>query len=61
MSERDIEKAYCSCGGEVEQVDTTGEEEVTYGCGCKGCCLRAYECKRCGTRFTLRLEAPEIA
>jgi len=56
---REPEKIMCSCGGEVGMVDPTKEEEKKYGCGRPGHCVRAFECKKCKTRFTMRLEAPE--
>lgn len=56
---RDIETIECSCGGKPEEVDTTPEEERKYGCGRQGCCVRAVECPKCHTRFTMSLSAPE--
>jgi hypothetical protein len=57
---RDIAKVLCSCGGTVSEKETTADEEKEYGCGRKGCCCNALQCDKCGVRFTLSLEAPEL-
>ena len=55
-----IEKATCSCGGEVEKDDTTLAEDRKYhNCNC-GCCLLKLVCQKCRTTFYVKLEAPEI-
>ncbi len=57
---RTIAKVYCSCGGTPVEVETNDAEEKAYGCGRRrGCCVRAYECEKCKTRWTFDLEAPE--
>lgn len=56
---REISSISCSCGGEVTEQTATIEEEATHGCGRRGCCVKAYVCGKCGTRFTLSLESPE--
>jgi hypothetical protein len=39
----------------------TSEEEKKYGCSHhSGCCVNAYQCMSCSTRFTFKLEAPEM-
>lgn len=60
MRERFVKKSICSCGGDVYEVETVSEEEVKYGCGRKGCCIRAFQCKKCNVRFLLKIDAPEI-
>lgn len=45
---KQIKKAVCSCGGEVEKVEQTKEE-----------CGLAFQCKRCSVRFVMELESPE--
>ena len=55
----EIDKIICSCGGEVEQVKTTDDEEEKYGCHRRECCVKALKCKKCGVRWTLDLCAPE--
>jgi hypothetical protein len=55
---RPIEKVLCSCGGEPQEEEQTTEEERQHGCG-RGCCLVVIRCPKCGTRFLIRLEAPE--
>lgn len=57
---RQIDKAICSCGGRVKEVETTRKEENRYGCHNKMCCCRALKCTKCKTRFTLVLEAPDM-
>lgn len=57
---RDPKKIICSCGGEVKEVETTDEEEEIYGCTFKQCCVNAFQCQKCNTRFTFELEAPDI-
>lgn len=54
-----VDKVICSCGGTVREADTTLTEEIQYGCGRAGCCVAAYQCNDCGTKFTFALEAPE--
>lgn len=56
---REIRKIVCSCGGTVKEQDTTPMEESLYGCQQKGCCVKAYVCEGCKTRFVFALEAPE--
>jgi hypothetical protein len=57
---RDIESVHCKCGGTVDDVETTDEEEkAAGGCPTRGCCVRVFECERCKARFVFRLEAPE--
>lgn len=55
---RGIEKAVCSCGGQVEVVEPTDEENKQYNC-MRGCCLTVFECKGCKKRFCVREEAPD--
>lgn len=58
--DRNIEEVFCSCGGKVTEVDTTDEEEKQYGCNRRRqCCVRAWKCDKCSTRWTFSLEAPE--
>lgn len=57
---RDPKLVLCSCGGTVEDVETTLEEERAHGCGRIGCCVWAFQCEECQTRFLFILEAPEI-
>ena len=57
---RKVDIVKCSCGGSVEEIETTDEEERDYGCGRRGCCVEVYVCNKCGTRFTFSLEAPEM-
>lgn len=41
-------------------METTKVEEKEYGCGRRtGCCVTAFECEKCKTRFTIALEAPD--
>lgn len=54
-----IEFVLCSCGGKPAVEEQTAEEEKDHGCG-HGCCLTAIRCPKCGTRFLIRLEAPEM-
>ena len=56
---REIESISCSCGGAVEEQEPTSVEEIAHGCGTSGCCVNAWQCAKCGTRFTVALEAPE--
>lgn len=55
---RAIEKATCSCGGTVREVEPTSEEDKV-NCS-RGCCLTILECDKCKTRFAVKLEAPEM-
>ena len=61
---REIDKAVCSCGGTVEPAKTTIEECKEYGCWRdspeQSCCVTALECDKCGARFTLSLETPDM-
>ena len=57
---RNINRIVCSCGGEPSPVPTTDDEELRHGCGRRECCVNAYQCPQCGTRWTFDLEAPEI-
>ena len=57
---RKIANIYCSCGGQPSEVDTTDKEEELYGCQTKGCCVRAYTCSECNTRWLFELNAPEM-
>ena len=57
---REICAVYCSCGGKPKREDTTDEEEREHGCGTKECCVRAWECPKCKTRWTFSLWAPEM-
>lgn len=56
---REVNKAHCSCGGEFKEVEATDKEEKAHGCSSKGCCVRAIQCSKCGTRITFQLCAPE--
>lgn len=56
---REIHEIICSCGGKVEFVDTTAEEDTKYGCPRKNCCARAIECSSCHTRIVFSLLAPD--
>jgi len=56
---RDIVQARCSCGGLVEERETTADEDKEFGCGYKGCCSTAFVCVKCNTRFVLEFDAPE--
>lgn len=51
---REIERARCSCTGEVEPEGV----ERDYNCG-RGCCGAALRCTRCGVRFAIEFEPPE--
>lgn len=53
-----IEKAMCSCGGVVNEVEQTLEEKKDYNC-MWGCCGIALECKKCGTKFLIEFESPD--
>jgi len=53
---RPIERATCSCGGTVAETEPTADEEK----GRCSCCIRVLRCEKCGTRFVLELEAPEM-
>ncbi len=55
---RAIEKATCSCGGTVLEVEPTPVENSD-NCS-RGCCLTVLECGKCKTRFAIKLEAPEM-
>ena len=57
---KEVNCVVCSCGEDVDEVDTTPEEEKVFGCGRAGCCVEAYECPKCKTRFTFSLNAPEV-
>lgn len=57
---RGVESIRCSCGGEVVEKEPTEEEEKKYGCGTPGCCVEAFQCTECLTRFTFSLDAPEM-
>jgi len=57
---RDIDTIHCSCGGCPVEVDTAEEEEKEYGCVISGCCVNAYVCPECNTRWTFALKAPEM-
>lgn len=58
---REIRKIFCSCGGEVTEVETTPTEDKRHGCGRKGCCVNAYECNKCKSRWTFTYESPELS
>jgi len=57
-----IEGGTCSCGGEVKVIeDITEEEHVVHGCtNATYCCLTSVKCLKCGTRFLLKHEAPDV-
>jgi len=59
MFGRDIERAKCSCGGEVSEVDQSPEEEDLYNC-MRGCCGVTLACNKCGTRFAVKVGAPDV-
>ncbi len=56
---RAIREIHCSCGGRPSEVEPTDEEEKQHGCGRRRCCVRAYRCEKCNTRWVFALEAPE--
>jgi hypothetical protein len=60
---RDIREMICSCGGTVSQVETTQKEREEHGCSLdtesSSCCVTAFQCSVCKTRFTVALESPE--
>lgn len=58
IGSRDVDWAKCSCGGIVEEIDPTPEEDQD-NCP-RGCCLKVYSCNTCRTRFRFKLEAPEM-
>lgn len=59
-----IKKIICSCGGEPYTLSTTEEERDQYGCPQDSkhysCCVEAFECPNCKTRWTFAYEAPEL-
>jgi len=61
---REIKRIICSCGGKVGAVATTKQERRDWGCSNDSedasCCVLALECPKCGRRFTIALEAPEV-
>jgi hypothetical protein len=57
---REIETIQCSCGDKPDEVETTDAEEKEHGCGTRGCCVGAYECPKCKTRWTFAFAAPEV-
>jgi hypothetical protein len=57
---RDVENAFCSCGGKFHSVEPTEQEEKKYGCSSKKCCVAAIQCDKCNTRVTFELCAPEM-
>jgi hypothetical protein len=54
---REYHKVYCSCGSDnIREDKTTDEEEDKYGCCDRiGCCVRAFKCMGCGTRWLFDL------
>ena len=60
---RDIAKVICLCGGEPIESATTDKERQKYGCPYDddnhGCCVKAYVCPVCETRWVFSLEAPD--
>ncbi|MFW9872528.1 MAG: hypothetical protein ACFFG0_05445 [Candidatus Thorarchaeota archaeon] len=61
---REISEIICSCGGNPIKVPATKKEIDEYGCERDkngwSCCVCAYECSKCKTRWTFSLEAPEM-
>lgn len=59
-----FEAIYCCCTGdvptEVQEDRTTDDEDKKYGCPRKGCCAFAMKCPKCGTRWLLKLEPPDL-
>ena len=57
---REIEHIVCSCGGAVKKVKPTDQEEKDYGCGRTECCVKAFKCGKCETRWMFSLASPEM-
>ncbi len=55
---REIDEGNCTCGGKVDRVEPTKEEDKR-NCP-RGCCLIVLECDKCNTRFCLELESPDM-
>ena len=59
MRNREVKKIVCSCGGDVKEEEPSDTEEKRYGCQQRGCCVTAFQCQLCKTRFTFALCSPE--
>jgi len=64
--DREIEQIICSCGARVKRVDTTDDEKEAFGCfrdreGLFDCCVKAFQCPGCNTRWTFALASPDAS
>lgn len=58
---KDIAGIVCSCGCTPKRVDCTERELHLYNCGRSyECCIQAWLCLGCKTRWVFSLEAPEM-
>jgi len=61
---KEISQIICSCGGLPVERDTTKEEKNKYGCFRDkqgwACCVGAYVCPKCKTRWMFSYEAPDM-
>ena len=63
--ERGTDAVKCECGGYCEACEYTDDEARKYGCGRElifkyQCCVAAFKCVICGTRYVGRFEAPDM-
>lgn len=65
-STRDLPRSATSapcpnCNGYSDEAECTDDEVAMQSCGRRyACCISAFVCRLCGTRFVARLEAPEM-
>ncbi len=59
--ERCADSIPCECGGYMDRVEVTPEEDEEFGCGRTwNCCSRAFVCRICKKRHACAAEAPEM-
>lgn len=56
---QEIEEIFCSCGDTPQETEVTSAEHRQYGCLTLGCCVTAYKCPNCATRWLITFEAPD--
>lgn len=55
-----LSRIACPCGGYFDAVETTMDEENTFGCGRIKCCVETIQCNKCSQRINFKLKAPDI-
>jgi hypothetical protein len=60
---KEIKEAFCSCGGKLQETETTEKEIEQWGCfrdrPRSPCCVLALRCLNCGVRLVFVFESPD--